>query len=268
MNAVKDAWELWRLMFEDGQHFLKTTILKLEKDGNHPAEYEDATAVKHVQTGLRLALADGATAAIFAGAWAQMLVGRFVWRPFWTTAGLAYPVRTLGRQWSQKHAQKDLPWYLAKKLERGAAATLIGVRISMPERRTAAGTWRAISIGDACLFHIQGSKLVQMHPELKPAEFGNNPALIYTDTSRNQRLAQGPAVQEGSWQWGDIFVVASDALARWIRLSMDGGQREWEGLLALAGNADREAAFRSWARHEQGNGRLKNDDLTMVLCMS
>ena len=74
MNAVKDPWELWRLMFEDGQHFLKTTILKLEKDGNHPAEYEDATAVKHVQTGLRLALADGATAAIFAGAWAQMLL--------------------------------------------------------------------------------------------------------------------------------------------------------------------------------------------------
>ena len=62
-------------------------------------------------------------------------------------------------------------------------------------------------------------------------------------------------------------MAVSDALARWIRLSMDGGQREWEGLLALAGNADREAAFRSWARQEQGNGRLKNDDLTMVVCM-
>ena len=63
-------------------------------------------------------------------------------------------------------------------------------------------------------------------------------------------------------------MVVSDALARWIRLSMDGGQREWEGLHALADNADREAAFRSWVRNEQGNGCLKNDDLTMVVCMS
>ncbi len=180
---------------------------------------------------------------------------------------MAYPMRALGAQWRQKQAQMELPWYAARKMEQGAAATLIGVRISVPERRTAAGTWRAISIGDACLFHIQGSNLLQMHPELKPAEFGNNPALIYTDVSRNQRLAHGPAVKEGSWQWGDIFMVASDALARWIRLSIDGGQGEWRDLLALAGKPDREAAFRSWARQEQGNGRLKNDDLTMVVCM-
>ena len=62
-------------------------------------------------------------------------------------------------------------------------------------------------------------------------------------------------------------MVVSDALARWIRLSIDGGQGEWRDLLALAGKPDREAAFRSWARQEQGNGRLKNDDLTMVVSM-
>ena len=255
-------------MPKDRHHLLHTTVLKLEKDGNLSSQYEDAVAVKHVETGMRLAVADGVTDAIFTGAWAWMLVRRFVLRPFWTRAGFAYPVRALGAQWRQMHAQMELPWYAARKMEQGAAATLIGVRISLPQPSGAAGMWRAVSIGDACLFHMQGSRLLQMHPELKPAEFGNNPALIYTDVSRNQRLAHGPAVKAGSWQRGDIFMVVSDALARWIRLSIDGGQGEWRDLLALADSADREAAFRSWARHEQGNGRLKNDDLTMVLCMS
>ena len=250
------------------RYLLNTTILQLEKDGNLSSQYEDAVAVKHVETGLRLAVADGVTDAIFAGAWARMIVGRFVLRPFWTRAGMAYPMRALGAQWRHKQAQMELPWYAARKMEQGAAATLIGVRISLPQSSGAAGMWRAVSIGDACLFHMQDSRLLQMHPELKPAEFGNNPALIYTDVSRNQRLAHRPAVKAGSWQWGDIFMVASDALARWIRLSIDGGQGEWRDLLALAGKPDREAAFRSWARQEQGNGRLKNDDLTMVVCMS
>ncbi len=249
-------------------HLLHTSVLNLEKDGNLPSEYEDAVAVKHVETGLRLAVADGVTDAIFTGAWARMLVRRFVLRPFWTRAGFAYPVRALGAQWRQMHAQMELPWYAARKMEQGAAATLIGVRISVTHRSAATGTWRAVSMGDACLFHMQGSRLLQMHPDLKPAEFGNNPELIYTDVSRNQRLVRGPSVKAGSWQRGDIFMVASDALARWIRLSIDGGQGEWLDLIALAGKPDREAAFRSWAREEQGNGRLKNDDLTMVLSIN
>ena len=255
-------------MPEDGQHLLKTAVLTLEKDGNQPAENEDAAVIKHVDTGVRLAVADGATAGIFAGAWARMLVGRFVRRPFWTSRGLAYTVRRLGENWRQTHAQVKLPWHAVRKMEQGAAATLIGVRISVPDRGAASGTWRAVSIGDVCLFHIRDNNLLQMHPALTPAEFGSTPALIYTDASRNQRLAQRLAVLAGSCQKGDIFILASDAVARWMRMRLDDGQGEWRELLALADKPDREAAFRSWARHEQGSGRLNNDDLTMVLCMT
>lgn len=255
-------------MSEDQQCGLNAIVLKLEKDGNLPSEYEDNAKVLHVQTGARLAIADGATDGVFAGAWAELLVGRFVLRPFWTWKGCAYQVRRLGWQWRHKHAQMDLPWYAARKLEQGAAATLIGVRISVPHRRAASGSWRAISIGDACLFHMQSDTLLQMHPDLKAGDFGNSPALIYTNISRK---AQVLSLAAGSWQSGDIFMLASDALAHWIRLSIDGGNGEWRVLLALADKVDipdREAAFSSWARQEQGNGRLKNDDLTLVLCRS
>lgn len=255
-------------MPEDGQHLLKTGVLTLEKDGNQPAENEDAAAFKHVDTGVRLAVADGATAGIFSGAWAQLLVGRFVRRPFWTSQGLAYPVRSLGEQWRQKHSQMELPWYAARKIEQGAAATLIGVRISVPHRGAATGTWRAVSIGDACLFHFRDNNLLQMQPALTAAEFGSTPALIYTDASRNQRLAQRRAVAAGSCQKGDIFILASDAMARWMRMRLDDGQCAWRELLEMDDKPGQEAAFRSWARHEQGSGRLKNDDLTMVRCMT
>ena len=255
-------------MPEGWQHFPKVIVVKLEKDGSDVSEYEDAAAVKRVETGWRIAIADGASDAVFAGAWARMLVRRFVRRPFLTTAGLAYPVRRLGRQWRRTYAQLELPWNVLRKLEQGAAATMVGLVISLPHGRGAAGLWRAMSIGDACLFHVRGATLLQMLPELAADDFGNSPALIYTDVAGIRRLAQGHVATKGEWQKGDIFVLASDALARWIRLRLGGGQGEWRDLLAHADRPDRAFAFRNWAREEQACRRLKNDDLTMVLCMT
>lgn len=252
-------------MPEAGRARLQAYVLKIEKIGNKPAEYEDATAVRRGGTGLLLALADGASDAIYAGAWARMLVRRFVRRPFWTVAALRYRVCKLGALWLHKHAQPGLPWYAVKKLESGAAATLIGVSIKLPVRPTESGSWKALSIGDACLFQMRGSAMLRMHPDLVPAAFGNRPALLYTVTVRNQRVAQALALANGSWDRGDKFILASDALARWIRMSDDAGQDGLRDLLALAGKPDWEPAFRSWALQEQAEGRLKNDDLTMVL---
>ena len=252
-------------MPEAGQARLQVYVLKIEKNGNKPTEYEDATSVRWGGSEIRLALADGASAAIYAGAWARMLVRRFVRRPFWTVAALRYRVRKLGGVWRHKHAQPGLPWYAIKKLESGAAATLIGVSIKLPVRPTEPGDWNALSIGDTCLFQMRGSAMLRMHPDLEPAAFGNRPALLYTITIRNQRVAQALALANGSWDRGDKFILASDALARWIRVRVDAGQDGWQVLLALAGKPDWEPAFRSWALQEQAGGRLKNDDLTMVL---
>ena len=252
-------------MPEAGRARLQTYVLKIEKNGNKSAENEDAAAVWRGGTGLLLALADGASASIYAGAWARMLVRRFVRRPFWTVAALRYRARKLGGVWLCKHAQPGLPWYAVKKLESGAAATVVGVSIQLPMRPTELGSWKALSIGDACLFQIRGSAMLRMHPDLEPAAFGNRPALLYTITIRNQRVAQALALADGEWDRGDKFILASDALARWIRVRVDAGQDGWQVLLALAGKPDWEPAFRSWALQEQAGGRLKNDDLTMVL---
>ena len=65
-------------MPEAGQARLQVYVLKIEKNGNKPTEYEDATSVRWGGSEIRLALADGASAAIYAGAWARMLVRRFV----------------------------------------------------------------------------------------------------------------------------------------------------------------------------------------------
>ena len=252
-------------MSESVQRIAKPYVLKLPKAGNTPAEYEDAAFVQRSFSGVRLALADGASAAVFAGAWARMLARTFARRPFWTVAALRYRAQKLGQFWRWQHAQLELPWYAEQKLADGAAATLIGVTITLPAQRAAAGSWQSLAVGDACLFQMRDRALVQMHPDLNPAEFGNAPALVYSVAARNHRLARGLAVAAGSWRMGDTFVLASDALAKWIRTHVDSGQGALQSLYALAAEPAAESAFSQWALQEQGAGRLKNDDHTMVL---
>jgi len=177
-------------MSESAQRIAKPYVLQLPKAGNTPAEYEDAAFVQRSFSGFRLALADGASAAVFAGAWARMLARTFARRPFWTAAALRYRAQKLGQFWRWQHAQLELPWYAEQKLADGAAATLIGVTITLPAQRAAAGSWQSLAVGDACLFQMRDRALVQMHPDLNPAEFGNAPALV-------------PATigWRGDWQW-------------------------------------------------------------------
>ena len=251
-------------MLLGGQASAKPLVLQLPKAGNTPAEYEDAGFVQRSLAGFRLALADGASSTIYARTWARMLVCSFAKNPFWAVPALRVRARELGECWRQLFSRVALPWYAERKMAQGSAATLIGVCISYSAQLNGAGKWKALSVGDSCLFVMRGSKLLQMHPDLQPAQFGNTPDLIYSHHAHNLRLAQGRLYAEGEWLRGDTFVLASDALAKWIRQDVDSGQDGWRRLGGLAATPNPRHAFSSWALQEQDAGRLKNDDLTLV----
>ena len=252
-------------MAKGGLSSAKLSILKLAKVGNAPEEYQDAASARRSVSGFRFALTDGASAAIYARTWARMLARSFVRCPFWTVQELRIRARKLGGCWRHLYAHVALPWYAERKMAQGSAAALIGVCIMQPAQKSAEGTWKALSVGDSCLFVMRGSKLVRMHPDLEPVQFGNSPALIYSNGARNLRLAEDREYATGYWLPGDTFVLASDALAKWIRTDVDRGQDGWRSLGGFAATSKPIQAFSSWALQEQEASRLKNDDLTLVL---
>ena len=99
--------------------------LTAPKDGNTDAQYEDAWALSQEQP--LLAVADGASAAVYAREWAELLVAEF-------TRGAPFPgddegfwerVSGLGTHWQKSVGTGATSWYAQEKLPQGSQASLL-----------------------------------------------------------------------------------------------------------------------------------------------
>lgn len=214
------------------------------KDGHAEHEYEDAFAVSDAEgLPVHAAVADGATETAFAGAWARRLVQGFVDTHPEDAQALEAALPAWRAAWAEAAEGHGLPWYAAAKVEDGAFATLLGLTVRVD------GTWTALSVGDCCLLHVRESQVRLTWPYTRPEQFTNRPDLI---RSRSQPGGLQVATTAGTWQPGDRFVLATDALAAWmLRQHILPGwtQAEFERVTAAAREAH----------------TLRNDDLTAVL---
>jgi hypothetical protein len=246
-----------------GERFscLRWQALHLSKRGNSEVEYEDASA-GDPDNG-RFAVADGASEASFAGSWARGLVEAFVstpgkpWQDFtWLT--------DVRRNWSKEVDQLSLPWYAETKRDEGAYATLVGLALRQPVADKG-GTWRAVAVGDACLFHIRQGRLLASFPLTASAEFANNPPLIGSrpgpQDARGGLWEQG----HGRWQPNDRFLLMTDALAQWFLRQTETEGNPLAVIDELLGCADPQKAFSDWINRRRDRDGLRNDDVTLLV---
>jgi hypothetical protein len=176
------------------------------KTGHHPDENEDAIGA-HPTAG-RFAVADGATEGWKSGAWAKHLVTCYLRRSP-EPATFADWFADTRRAWAEPTVATDEPWYAQAKREEGAFATLLGVefraRSSGPGFR-----WRAVAVGDSCLFHLRGGELIQAFPVESVEQFGSRPALL---PSREAIPVPTPEWLAGTADPGDTLALATDAVA-------------------------------------------------------
>jgi len=221
------------------------------KRGHRADENEDATAA----AGLRFAVADGATEGWESGRWAARLAAAYVGGP---PTPADFPAwLAAARDWSPPAAD-PVPWYVAEKQEQGSFATLVGVELRR-SRTTDGWAWRAVAVGDSCLFHARGDELVLAVPLTTPAAFGNRPPLV---PSSAERACSEPEWFAGRAEPGDVFLLATDAAA--ARLLRPGGLAA--GLAAArAARAARAAGaadpLADWCRAVQDDA---NDDVTVL----
>jgi hypothetical protein len=240
----------------------------LHKDGGDPRHYEDAFAPSAVdaraRTQFRCAVADGATESAFSRMWARQLVGEFAGGRL-TAPDLA-ELPLLGQRWARAVAHavardEGSAWFLEPKAADGAFAALVGLDLRNSARRDDAGTYRAVALGDSCLVHVRGDRVVRAFPLGVSTAFSARPVLLPSCPAAADGFAAAIVRDAGTWQSGDAFYLMSDALACWFLAVTERGERPWRTIDRFA-QADR-AGFRAWVQTLR-SAALKNDDVTLL----
>jgi len=220
------------------------------KSGNTANEYEDAYAVK--PEALRFAVADGASETSFARQWAELLVEGFV-QEAPSAAGLRDWAVPLQAVWAEGQKGKATAWYAEQKARDGAFSSLLGLAIDQDR-------WRALAIGDSCLFVVRAGKLLRAFPLERSEQFSNRPSLLSSQPRANAGVWDQVVAVEGELQASDRLLLMTDALAQWFLVESEMGRRPWAAL----GKVTSPEQFASFVDCLRAGGALRNDDVTLV----
>ena len=240
------------------------------KAGNRPEECEDASRVVYPHrigaSGRRLARAavsDGASESAFAGEWAHALTDAFAARPpdlsGLTEESFTAWLSPAQDDWHSGVPWDRLPWHGEAKAKAGAFATLLGLTVHAAPNDARRLSWRAAAVGDSCLFIVRDDRLRLSFPLEDAAEFDNNPALLCSNPANAGKLGEELRLHSGQCAAGDVFILATDALACWFLARHAAGEKPWETLLALDSSE-----WDDWVERQRQAGTMRNDDTTLV----
>jgi hypothetical protein len=219
---------------------------RVPKKGHTDAECEDA--IDGDLHAARFVVADGASESFAAGLWARILVADFL-RVSPSELGHEAWLEAARARWRSETTEIASSWYAEQKIEHGAFATFLGIEIFEGEN---ALTWRALGVGDSCLFRIVAGKIVETYPYADATEFNDRPELI--NSQRGQPMWQ---IAEGTLQAGDRLLIATDAMSQRIFSSHQHGEIFDPDIV------DDAWTFTAWIEARRADGSMKNDDVAL-----
>ena len=248
----------------------------LPKRGNSNDEYEDAYNGS-VRNG-RFAVADGATESSFARPWANSLAKAFVQTPplHSSSAGeFETWLEPLQRQWHDGIDWAHLPWFAEDKARDGAFSSLVGIEFLGEEVLTLGADeneqsiqeppasqhlrWRALAVGDSCLFQVRADELLVAFPLERAEQFNSRPVLLSSNPANNRQALDDVRKCAGDWQPGDLFLLATDALGHWFLSECEASQLPWATLSGM-----KRKDFEKLVGRLRDEHRMRNDDTTLL----
>lgn len=211
----------------------------------------------------RYAVADGATRSFFPKCWAELLVRHFCEIPYPFSSEDRWkewlvPIQEKWYEQVDARVKARNQFYLTNSFNarEPAVAAFIGLEIDKVN-----GKWKAIVIGDSCLFHKSNSEF-QSYLIKRSEDFTSHLAAFASFPERNH---YNPAFIDGKIQSGDIFILATDALAKWIVQHKEANQLDRAlNQLKRIKTDEQFNNFVDLARDHE-NIRLVNDDVTLML---
>jgi hypothetical protein len=240
-------------------------------------EGEDACLISRDET--RFALSDGASASSLPRPWATLLGQQWIEKPLAKTDINKLPdwlekSRNLWEEWvketwlsavnERNRLTGDYPVHqedVVQILQRGAFATLLGVEVNRQARK-----WRALTIGDSCVFMVRRSsswQIIMSLPLEKSTDFNNRPPLLSSqrDGDMDPLLLSYVKYEVVSYQEGDILLMATDALAQWLLWQQEQGEVAWHTLLEIRD----QNSFARFVEKQRLNGMMEEDDTTLLV---
>jgi hypothetical protein len=158
-----------------------------------------------------------------------------------------------------------MSWYAEMKWHEGAFATFLGVVVE-------SGRWRAVAVGDSCLFHIHNRELCCSFPVKRSCDFCCAPSLIGSrgfvpppsPVGGEGLGVRGELQQESDFLEGDRLWLMTDALALWFLHAAELGERPWELLEHLLTSPQAAGSFTEWMRALRAGAQIRNDDVTLM----
>lgn len=216
-----------------------------------------------------LAISDGVSTSFYPKDWAITLVNSFC-----VDDNSALIFQKKWKQWlsqlQQQYTQKiidiksnpKLPWYVKGSSAKDcASATFIGLKLFPQDidERSEKAAWKAIAVGDSCLFHYQAkTQNLNSFPILKSKDFRTVTTAFHSLAEFNDK--SDPKYTDGSYEPEDVFLLATDALAKWILSNKEQNQTRWKELLFVQTEED----FRSLIEELRSKKDIDNDDTSIL----
>lgn len=211
----------------------------------------------------RYAVADGATRSFFPKEWAELLVEHFCEapNPIPNTRNWKAWLKPIQDKWHKRVVDKVKArplFYLVNSLnsKEPATSTFIGLEFDKVQ-----GRWQAMIVGDSCLFKI-GTHGFDSYIIEKSSDFTNCPGLFASFEKDNHCE---PTCISGDANPGDTFILATDALAKWILEHNEAGRRD--DMHRKLNQINNEIQFHEFVDCARKNKDipLNNDDVTLMM---
>ncbi|MBC6481069.1 MAG: hypothetical protein GDA56_28170 [Hormoscilla sp. GM7CHS1pb] len=234
----------------------------LPKISEEEADIQDACCWNDDGSGV--AIADGASTSLLPREWADILVKKFCHhnerltkiRDQWEEW-----LKPLQEEWGKQSIklQKDpnVPWYVKGSRDKAyGSATFVGLRLN-PTDREGRNIWEAIAVGDSCLFHFKaGINEMMAFPIENSKSFTSVTECFH---SLPEYESSVPKYKSGFYEKGDIFLLATDALAQWILKDIEEEGNRRIKLISV----NRPEEFRAFIEQLRHDNLINNDDTTM-----
>jgi hypothetical protein len=222
---------------------------------------------------LRVVVTDGASESLLASRWAKRLSSTFgiATSPTRTRRDFVAAYRVAVNEWTREVADytaereaRGVPiqWFEEPGLAKGAHATIIAVEFLDGEDETLP-LWRAVAVGDSCLFQVRKERLCFAFPMRDADAFSHQPPLLSSRGGEDSIVSRHVALHSGTWQHDDSFYVVTDAVAAWFLRSAHAGGRPWVPLRDL-NTSDFDLDFEAWVNTQRDEGSMHDDDTTVV----
>lgn len=231
------------------------------KEAEIPEDCQDACAQNDGKG--CYAIADGVTHSFFPKEWATLLVEQFCENTDLSVAKTDWRawIAPIQKKWyeqvKEKINERNL-FYLTNSFntKESAASTFIGIEFNKDS-----STWEAMIVGDSCLFHKSNTGFKSYLIE-DSAEFTNRPEFFASFAKDDH---SEPIFVSGNANPGDTFILATDALAKWIVEYKEVGELDATlNTLKAVKTKEQFYQFVHEARHDEVI-RLVNDDVTLML---